>query len=109
MDIQERFLFRTEEDFIIGKGASALVVKAFDKLREKEVALKIDHSTGVFKKQIHQEIKLLSRFQHSNIVPLYDVMFTQFHFMENPAIVLSFPLANQLNKKNMKIEKNIFF
>ncbi|VDO09407.1 unnamed protein product [Rodentolepis nana] len=73
-DIGSRF----SELSYIGEGAYGLVISAFDHRRNERVAIKritpFEHQT--YCQRTYREIRILSRLDHENIIPLYDVFIT---------------------------------
>ncbi|VDM22382.1 unnamed protein product [Hydatigera taeniaeformis] len=62
----------------IGEGAYGMVISAFDNQRNEMVAIKritpFEHQT--YCQRTYREIRILSRLDHENIIPLYDVFTT---------------------------------
>ncbi|KAM7540642.1 hypothetical protein Aperf_G00000024230 [Anoplocephala perfoliata] len=70
--------FRFSELSYIGEGAYGIVISAFDHQRNERVAIKritpFEHQT--YCQRTYREIRILSRLDHENIIPLYDVFTT---------------------------------
>ncbi len=57
----------------LGEGGSGEVLLVFDKLLQRQVALKrLQMKEAHFTKRFIQEIRIVSQLEHPNIVPLYD-------------------------------------
>ena len=59
----------------IGRGGAAVVYQAQDRVLDREVAIKLltaETSAALGRDRFEQEIRLMSRLVHPNIVPLFD-------------------------------------
>ena len=71
---EQRKLGRFELDELIGQGGMGEVWRAFDPLTERTVAIKLVVSDAVDDRRVLQEMRILAKLDHPNIVRLYDAL-----------------------------------
>ena len=75
LDFRQAMFARFEITGELGSGGMGTVFRAFDRHLAREVALKMvsdEAASGVGSEQLLQEIRLVSRLQHPNILPLFE-------------------------------------
>ncbi|XP_052822137.1 serine/threonine-protein kinase TBK1 [Octopus bimaculoides] len=90
-------------DVLLGKGATACVYKGISKIDSQCYALKVFNSNGPYmRKSIQNEVSILKKLNHENIVRFIDVEF----FSDRAVIVMELlehgTLLNQLQKPKNK-------
>jgi tetratricopeptide (TPR) repeat protein/tRNA A-37 threonylcarbamoyl transferase component Bud32 len=70
-DYGERYTFRN----IIGEGGQGIVLEAYDKFLDRNIALKAirTHSTTIREEQLRNEARISAILEHPNIPPIYDM------------------------------------
>lgn len=57
----------------VGRGGCGEVYRAFDPALDRKIAIKVLHHQGVSDTEILHEGRLLARFSHPNVLPIFDV------------------------------------
>ena len=73
MQFRERYRYNPSIDKL-GSGGFATVYKAFDTLLEREVALKIFHTSESDRVSLLSELKRMSRLDHPNLIRCLDIL-----------------------------------
>ncbi|CAN5153602.1 hypothetical protein BH09BAC2_BH09BAC2_17430 [soil metagenome] len=73
MNFRERYKYNPAKD-VLGSGGFATVYKAFDTLLERDVALKMFHTSESDKVNILSELKKMSKLDHQNLIRCYDIL-----------------------------------
>jgi serine/threonine protein kinase len=75
MNFRERYSYDPIKDQL-GSGGFATVYKAFDTVLERQVALKIFHTTSNSKVNLLSELKRMSQLDHPNLIRCIDIITT---------------------------------
>jgi serine/threonine protein kinase len=75
MNFRERYSYDPIKDQL-GTGGFATVYKAFDTVLERQVALKIFHTTNNSKVNLLSELKKMSQLDHPNLIRCIDIITT---------------------------------
>ena len=78
---------------LVGKGSIGAVYKAFDQRLLRQVAIKISatniHKDAEINDRILREAQIIARVEHSNIVPIYDVVDDDESIMESLMMLIA--------------------
>lgn len=93
----------------IGRGATATVYKAHDRLMNRDVALKIIPHAETIADRVKREIRIASQLNHPNIVTIYDFLVSDKYFAVVMELVDGVPLRRLLNRrKKLPWQKALF-
>lgn len=93
----------------IGRGATAVVYKALDRLMDRTVALKVIPHSEKIAERIKREIKIASQLNHPNIVTIYDFLISEDYFVVVMEYVDGVPLRRVLTRrKKLPWQKAVF-
>ncbi|XP_064595678.1 dual specificity tyrosine-phosphorylation-regulated kinase 1A-like isoform X7 [Liolophura sinensis] len=90
----EKWMDRYEIDSLIGKGSFGQVVKAFDRMDQEQVAIKIIKNKKPFLNQAHIEVRLLELMNKHDAENKYYIVKLKRHFMFRNHLCLVFELLS---------------
>jgi tRNA A-37 threonylcarbamoyl transferase component Bud32 len=84
---------------LIGKGASAVVYRAFDTKLNREVALKIIPRKAGLEERVKREIRVAASLNHPTIVHLYDFLVSEDYYVVVLELVEGISLRKMIERK----------